>query len=93
MRRTPLARVSAKRRREVAKRAKVRLEVFERDGFRCQIRAFVGTECFGRPTVHHLRKASQGGDYDPENLVTACSYHNDWIEDNPARARELGLVW
>ena len=78
--------MSRKRRAELPERAKVRHEVFARDGFRCQV-APHGLEldpphrpCFGHLTVHHRRKASQGGGYTLANLVSACCHHNDLIE-------------
>ena len=92
MRRSPLARMSAKRRSEAGARAAVRAEVFERDGWRCQIQPLVGDRCFGPLTPHHLKKASQGGAYTAENFTSACAYHNVWVEDHPVRAKELGLV-
>ena len=49
--------------------------------------------CFGYPlTPHHLLKASQGGEYTEENLVTLCAGHNDMIEDYPTAAHAIGLV-
>jgi 5-methylcytosine-specific restriction endonuclease McrA len=48
--------------------------------------------CHGALTPHHLLKASQGGAYTLDNLVTLCSMHNCWVEDHPAQARDLGLV-
>lgn len=66
--------------------------VFARDGFRCQAAGLDFGECFGSLTPHHLLKASQGGRYTVDNLLTLCSAHNDRVEDYPLRARQLGLV-
>ncbi len=67
----------------------VRYQVFNRDGWSCRMHA---EGCFGDLTVHHLRKASQGGTYTPENLITLCAYHNGWVEDHPIAAHERGMV-
>lgn len=49
--------------------------------------------CFGaRETMHHLKKAGQGGEYTFENLVLACAGLNGEIEDRPGWAHSLGLV-
>lgn len=48
--------------------------------------------CFGPLTPHHLLKASAGGPYTLDNLVTLCAGHNTWVEDHPATATALGLV-
>lgn len=100
-RRTPLgrgkalARVPWRRSRKQAdpERARVRNVVFVRDGG-CLLnqRPAYGGSCFGQPTVHHLRKASQGGAYTADNLVTLCAHHNDWVEVHPTVAHAIGLV-
>jgi hypothetical protein len=56
------------KRRSLGKR--VRFEIFKRDGFTCQY-------CGGTPpgsTLHidHIKPVSDGGDNNPDNLVTAC---------------------
>lgn len=48
--------------------------------------------CHGPLTAHHVRKSSQGGAYEDENLLPCCAHHNCWIEDEPLLARSLGLV-
>lgn len=49
--------------------------------------------CFGeRETMHHLRKAGQGGAYTFDNLVLMCASGNDWVEDHPNDAHRIGLV-
>lgn len=92
LRRTQLARVSAKRRAQAKVHAVTREHVFARDGHACRIAPLVDTPCFGPLTPHHLKKASQGGEYTEANLWTACAHHNEWVEDHPTRARALGLV-
>lgn len=75
-------------------KAVIREAVFLRDGYCCIMSVGVpgAPGCSGPLTPHHLRKASQGGAYEMENLVTLCSGHNTWVEDNPWSAHRLGLV-
>lgn len=75
--------------------AVVRAVVFARDGGRCVAKPVadkLGGKCFGPLTPHHLIKASKGGAYSPEVLVSLCSFHNGMVEDRPATAHSLGLV-
>lgn len=84
---------SEARKAAAAERAKIWGQVALRDNFSCRIAPLVpDVACFGRLTPHHLRKASQGGEFTPDNLIAACQFHNDWVETEPARARALGLV-
>jgi 5-methylcytosine-specific restriction endonuclease McrA len=88
--------MSNKRRKEAAARAVIRGEVFQRDGFRCELDGFLGAgRCFGPLTPHHVIKASQGGAYSVENLRTLCAHHNEQLEADADLARlaeGLGLV-
>lgn len=90
-RRTKLRAISRKRLADQARRAQVRTEVFLRDGFECQWPELERV-CFGPLTPHHLKKASSGGRYVADNLVTLCEYHNGMVEDWPLLAQRLGLV-
>lgn len=95
---------SKKGRARARAQAKVRHAVFERDGHQCQLRRFtwLGGDpelrrddveaCYGHLTPHHLLKAGQGGEDSVENEVTLCAFHNDWVEDHPDLAEQLGLV-
>jgi len=77
-------------------KAPIRERVFARDGYRCRLQAVEGAgRCFGGITPHHVVKASQGGAYTVDNLVTLCAHHNDQVEadaDLAALAHRLGLV-
>jgi 5-methylcytosine-specific restriction endonuclease McrA len=88
--------MSKKRRGDTALRKEVRARVFARDRFTCVLRGVAGAgTCFGPLTPHHKLKASQGGAYSEENLVSMCSSMNDRLEsdaDLAARARKLGYV-
>lgn len=73
----------------------MRAAVFARDGHRCQFphdRWPYDLPCSRHLTVHHLVKASQGGAYQIDNLLSLCPYGNSAIEDHPLIARRLGLV-
>lgn len=63
--------------------------MFARDGYRCLLS---GARCLPGLTVHHLLKASQGGKYVSENLVTLCAPCNSAVEDHPRLFHTLGLV-
>lgn len=93
--RTPLAKISPRKRRELRESRPVVQAVFDRDGA-CILRghAAVAGPCFGGMTPHHLRKQSaERGGWSLDNLVTLCAGHNDgWVEDHPPVARRLGLV-
>lgn len=88
-----IAAASAKKRARRREEARVRAEVFERDGW-CQFPHYLHPEvpCMGGLTFHHLRKAAQGGSYCAENGLTLCAVSNDWVETEPDAARALGLV-
>lgn len=99
---TPLARGkrltprSAKREDEAAERFVVRAFVFARDGHRCVLAGreagpLTHPRC-SEPSVHHLRKSAQGGEYQPENLISLCTWANGAVEDHPDEAWRLGLV-
>jgi hypothetical protein len=94
-RRTRLKPMSDRRRAEHDASRPVVRAVFERDGG-CVLARYVGPAtvpaCFGALTPHHLRKKSALGEWTRRNLVTLCSSHNNWVECQPALARELGLV-
>lgn len=42
--------------------------------------------------VHHIRRRSQGGTHDPDNLVLLCGVGHQWVHEHPAQARALGLL-
>lgn len=102
-RRARLQPVSKARRGKRDEHRAVRDEVFARDGWTCRLAEHVGDivttdllgtrtrvvpDCWGPLTFHHRRKASAGGGYTTENGAVLCSWHNSWVEDEPAAARE-----
>lgn len=82
-------------RRLTKEERRVKDAVFARD-IGCRLSHLPGAgPCAGHATVHHRRKASQGGGYTEENLVAACSVHNDALESDPdlaQAARNEGLL-
>lgn len=95
MRRSPLRKVSAKRAAEAPGNAAVRAAVFRRDGGCVLERIHGAGPCYGKLTVHHKLKASQGGKYTEANLVAMCASHNDRLESDAALsslAETMGLV-
>lgn len=95
LKRTPIRRVSARKRREIRESRPVVEQVFGRDGG-CVLatRTDVAGECFGELTPHHIVKQSRkSGLWVPENLVSLCSHHNGtWVEGNRRAAEAMGLV-
>jgi 5-methylcytosine-specific restriction endonuclease McrA len=89
--RKPIKVKSERRYSENEYRAAIRQQVFDRDGG-CLLASEDAGECAGPDTPHHLLKASAGGPYTLDNLVTLCARHNTWVEDNPEHARRLGMV-
>lgn len=91
--------IPPKKRRENRAKKAVREAVFARDGG-CLLSPWAPLNkegrdwgpCLGPLTPHHLLKASQGGAFTEENLVTTCSMHNSMIEDFPDAAHSIGLV-
>lgn len=65
----------------------------------CQLGPLIATadhshRCIGiQQGLHHLRKQGQGGARILRaNVMPSCNPCNDWVEDNPDDALDLGLV-
>ncbi|MEN8183566.1 MAG: HNH endonuclease, partial [Myxococcota bacterium] len=54
-------------------RVRLQHRIFERDGWRC---AVPGCTSYRNLQVHHVVFRSQGGDDEPENLITLCAWHH-----------------
>lgn len=92
--RKPLRSRSPRRDTAADQHEEIRLAVYARDGH-CRLRDALAPwgPCMGDRTVHHLRKASQGGAYTMSNLIYLCAQHNDRIEELPrADTVACGLV-
>lgn len=77
---------------EMADRRIVRDSVFRRDGGCLAAEVEVWGRCYGDLTPHHLLKSVHGGPYSEDNLIALCAHHNQMVENDPPRARELGFV-
>lgn len=104
-RRTPLRRtggpkrsgrvrvVSSKRAAESDDRRDVRMALFVRDQGRCALAGVTDAgRCVGPWSAHHVVKAWKRPPYTLDVLVTLCTGHNEWVENEPTRAHSLGLV-
>lgn len=90
--------MSDKRRRLMKERKPVVQSVFERDGYLCRANGMPGVgKCHGRLTPHEVLNRERAGRrdenlLDPDGIITLCSFHNTWVEDNPRKAEILGLA-
>jgi 5-methylcytosine-specific restriction endonuclease McrA len=97
-RRTRLASVSLRRRREASARAKVRADVIARDGRCMAVARGAPGRCWFSPDhpnldVHEVVSRARGGDHlDPGNCVAVCRGHHGWIGSHPDEATALGLL-
>lgn len=66
----------------------------ERDGWQCQARAVVPeVGCGGGLDGHEPLTRARGGDpLDPDQIVTVCRFHHDWIGREQHQAWERGLL-
>lgn len=86
MKRTKLASSSKKGRAFDAEFDKAKDAVRERSGGDCEVRSGV---CTGRHEhTHHIRRRSQQGGNEPENLAGTCSRCHSWIHEHPAWSYE-----
>ncbi len=60
--------------------AKVRREVWSRDGGRCAFRDAAGRRCTCKGAIefHHIDNWARGADHDPERLELRCRAHNQY---------------
>ena len=87
---TRLRAVSAKRRKVMRSRQEISKRLWDERGPWCQMSTPV---CTGLAQgLHEIVGRAQGGsEVDDRNLLLAANSCNTWAEDNPARAREMGL--
>lgn len=67
-----------------------RAAVRARSGGRCEA-ALPGVCTVNATDVHHRRRRRDGG-HEVANLLDLCRACHRWAHDNPARARELGVI-
>lgn len=83
--------MGAKRRAELAARAECRETVLARDGG-CVAPDLPG-DCGGVLEVHEVLTRARGGSItDPDNCVTLCSIHHQWVTGHPLEAHARGLM-
>ena len=72
--------------------ADIRTTVALRDGGCVARTAIPSVACWGRLDPHHVLRRSQGGPDTPDNLVTLCRAHHEYVHGHPAEARALGFL-
>ena len=94
MKRSPINRVSSKRKRENAQRKVAMTEKFgDPETWTCQAAMFMDVRCYGEIHGHEILKRSRGGSItDMDNVVLLCDYHNGLVEDYPEKAHDAGLA-
>jgi len=88
---TALRRSSGKRRGSPVS-TETREQITDRDRGCVGARLVTEIACWGPLDPHHILRRSQGGTNDPDNLVTLCRAHHDWVHAHPARSVDLGLL-
>jgi len=97
--RAALPPMSAKRRRELPERAKVRAAVLARDRTCVAAGLVLDVACASpnpdrpRLEVDEIAGKGRGGDWlDPDNCQALCQAHHDWKSTHPEQAEALGLT-
>lgn len=95
-RRSPLARVSPKRKAQQAEYAAAKATVLARDGGACRAKAlWPEVECGGPIDPHHIWPVGRFPEYrcDPERIVSLCRRHHDACHHgDPQWARRIGIL-
>ena len=98
MKRIRLKPISENRQRVNAERRVLMVERFGNpDTWVCQLRAIIGTPCFGEVHGHEVLSRARAGLTDAnltnmDGILLACDYHNGWVENHPTEAHGLGLA-
>lgn len=88
-----MRRRSAAKNRELRARRKLRADLEQTRGRRCQAQWKLPHVCGGPLDLHEVVRRSQGGDpLDPGNVLLLCRVAHDWVGRNPAGAVRLGLA-
>lgn len=89
MKRSRINKVSKRKRREIAARAKLRPQVIDRAGGLCEID---GCSNLGTDMHEILTRARGGSATDPVNILLVCRACHRWIHEHPAEALRLGYL-
>jgi hypothetical protein len=96
IKRTPLARVGRKAKKDAPRRAEVIKRVHKRDRY-CRFYHYVSgigsDHCTGPLDVHEIvpRSVWPDGDLDDTNCVLLCRHHHQWIDSHRDLAELFGL--
>jgi hypothetical protein len=89
---TTLRNISAKRKKQLPLRDRVRQEVLARDRDCQAARLVPGIRCGGPLDTHEVKPRSTGGDWlNPDHAIAICRLHHGWVGDHPTEAARLGL--
>lgn len=94
MRRTPLRRVSKKRRRIMAQDAAFKRQLIDERGPFCEARMFVHHDCNAHQglDLHHVLQRSMGGTTTRTNTLLVCRNAHMWVHDHVRESTHLGLL-
>lgn len=90
-RNTPLRAKSKLKTRSKPVPKSVYQDVLARD-MGCRAAEVIRIPCAGRIDPHHVKRRSQGGEDTPENLVSLCRAHHDWVHAHPDESYQLGFL-
>ena len=92
MKRSPIAKMSKKRKAQIPQRKKVIEFVMDRDGGWCQA-ALPGICRVQATDVHEILTRARGGSIlDPDNCLSLCRPCHSWITDHPGWSRDHGFT-
>lgn len=87
MKKTKLRSVSKKRQRELMIYHGMRYKLLSNRNL-CEY-----PDCISFATqIHHIRGRNGARLIDAEHFMLVCATHHNWIHDNPARAKAIGLL-
>ena len=90
MRRSPLRKISARKRSQSLAWERLRDETFERCENHCDLCGFpLEADWFD---AHHRKARSQGGQDATTNLVALHRACHKWVHENPAKATVVGFI-
>ena len=92
LRRTPLNRMSRKRRKSLGKRRECIEAVKTRSGGICEAKVSGVCTRYGCDGHEIVKRSAGGSPNDPANVLWICRGCHDWIHGNPREAKELGLL-